>query len=401
MDEAIGVGGNRVTQFVQRRFELISLFLVWVLIFITGRFALTHGHGWDAEVYCGAAQMDAMRQNPYIQLIPSQLPHRLPWLYPPLLLNLFRLLCAEPFDYPRLYILYFAVILFASVIIWQPRRDTLLAFTLAFGGFGGFFWSLLTGNLELVLLLPVSLAIYALERERWSTAAFWLGITAVPKLVHLVYLLSLLWLPISWKERAKALGIGISTFFVLWLGLTWSRPDLAPSYLATLVKEMATTREPGSFYHPAFPFVWATLLGWPNDARGLLAGVIAGMVMAALFFWLIWRFLLPSLQPAQRNSFLAVTGFLLPTFFLPRFSPYTFVILLPPFFVLLRRRPAVGKGLALTPAVFPLLPSLLYQSPLKVFWITYNQPLAMFLALSTCLILEWRDARISKVEQSL
>ncbi|MFO3796524.1 MAG: glycosyltransferase family 87 protein, partial [Anaerolineales bacterium] len=248
-------------------------------------------HGWDAEVYCGAAQMDGMGQNPY--LLTSQLPRQLSWLYPPLLLNLFRLLCAEPFNYQRLYVVYFTLILLASVIAWRPRRDTLLALTLAAGGFGGFFWSLRTGNLELVLLLPVSLAIYALEGERWSIAAFWLGLTAVLKLVHLAYLFPLLWLPISWKEKAKALGIGISTFFVLWLGLTWSRPDLVPSYLATLAKEMAAPREFGSIFHPAFPFVWAALLGWPNNAQGGLAGVIVGMVIAALFFWLIWRFLLP------------------------------------------------------------------------------------------------------------
>jgi hypothetical protein len=67
---------------------LFYLFIVLTLLatFFLAGFVLSNPHGWDAQLYCQSTALDKVGLNPYLS---QDFFYQLPWLYPPVLLNLF------------------------------------------------------------------------------------------------------------------------------------------------------------------------------------------------------------------------------------------------------------------------------------------------------------------------
>jgi hypothetical protein len=372
----------------------LSVVLALLLSGLVTVFILANSFGWNAQLYCQAAALDRAGENPYLA---QNFPGGLPWLYPPALLNILAGLCASPLHFAASFPVIYLAITLLSLFAWQPGKDWLLALALAVSALAGLAWSLWTGNLEIFLLLPVSLAFRDVRRARWQAAAFWLGIVAAIKIVPLVYLVLLLLAPLSGRQRLRLLAVGAGSFLLAWSLLSLSRPDLLPSYLLQLSGRLPGQENPaaefGSINHPAFPFLFVTLFGWPNDLSGWLFGLFVGGLLAIGLFGLAWRCFAPRLQATDRQVFFFSFGFLLLSLVMPHFKPYTFLLLAPALFELLRPLSARWKSILLFVASFPLMAFYVYHwlgLRSTLWWAIYSQPLALLACILLILVAEWR-----------
>ncbi len=380
---------------------LLPLFfaLTLALTALLGIFIFSNPYGWDARLYCQAAELDRLGGNPYLA---QDFPGGLPWLYPPALLNFFGVLCASPLNFAAAYPLIYLLVIALSLPLWQPGRDLPTALILAIGALAGLAWALWSGNLEVILLLPVSLAFFSIQRSRWEIAAVCLGLMASIKILPLAYL-PLLWLaPLPRLRKVRLLAIGLGTFLIIFYALTFSRPDLTPWYFRQLTGGLPGQGNPaaefGGINHPAFPFFFAALFGWPQGLPALFFGMAIGGAVAIALFWLTWRFLAPHFESRERAVFLFSFAFLLLSLVLPRFKPYTFVLLLPALFLLLRRQNP-GWQVLILPAmvVYPATAFYVYYHWLgtssSALWANYSQTIALLISILLLMTAEWRRGR--------
>jgi hypothetical protein len=373
----------------------LTVVLAFLATGLLGIFIFSNPSGWDAQLYCQAAELDRAGGNPYLA---SEFPGGLPWLYPPALLNLFDLLCGAPIHFADSYPLIYLLAAAASLPFWQPGKDWLTALPLAASALAGLAWSLWSGNLEIFLLLPVSLTFFALRHSRWEMAAIWLGMTAAVKILPLVYLPLLLLSPLPWPRKGRLLAVGAGVFLLTLSLLTFSRPDLSPWYFRQLTGGLPGQGNPaaefGSINHPAFPFFFAALFGWPNEFSGLIRGLLTGSLLAGGLFWLAWRFLARHCEKGERFLFLFSLAFVLLTLALPRFKPYSFLLLTPALFELVRRQNLSWRAALLITCLYPSVAFYVYYHWLgfdsTLPWAIYSQPIALLLAIALILIAEWR-----------
>ncbi|MCS7011240.1 MAG: glycosyltransferase 87 family protein [Anaerolineales bacterium] len=370
------------------RYLLAFLVLLSLLtIVFLGLFVLVNDHGWDAQLYCQAAALDRAGGNPYLA---RDFIYGLPWLYPPGLLNIFRLLCAPPLDFASTYVPLFLGIAVACLPLWRPGNAWPMALVISVGGFTGLTWSLMTGNLDLLFLLPISLVFWAVERRHWEIAALGLAIAAGVKLFPIVHLILLLLAPIPWRERWRALAVGLGAFVVIFLSLTLSRLPLLGWYWQQLLGRVPGQYRPvdefGSISHPAFPYLIARVLGWPNDASVLLPGLLVGALVLALLAVVVWRGVLPHIPSEERFELVFALGFLALHLIMPRLKPYSFTLLTPALFWLMRRQAlGVQSLLVLSTVLYPAIafyiahhwPDESFPSLFK----TYSQPIALLIVL--------------------
>lgn len=329
--------------------------LVWAVSFVAA-----HNRGWDARVYCAAAEVDRSGGNPYD---PQLMPSSLPYVYPPGLLPFISWLCTSALDFENLYGFYYLILVAGTVWLWTPGHQWPVASLFAFGGLAGGVWTFWTGNLEIFWLVLVSFFYRAASNQRPAWAGFWLGIAAAVKLMPAVYLLLILLLPGTAADKWRGLAVGLFSMAFVWTGLLALRPHLIDAYLASLQLSLSGMRGPGaeygSFDHPAFPYFMAALAGVDSSAGDLVPGFLMSLVVALFLGGLCAQKLRKEIPDSYTGLLPLALGFLILSLCMPRMKPYSFVLLAPSLFILWNHLHATRKkpGFCSSPLLTPFLRS--------------------------------------------
>ncbi len=367
--------------------------LCLALTSIGNRAILHQAHGWDAQLYCQAAESDAAGRDPYQD---THLARGFSWTYPPLLLNVFGIACRWTPVFSSYPIVYLAVLLLC-VPLWRVQpRDWPLAVACAYGIFAGAVWGLESGNVEILFAIPVSLAFHSVSRRNYGRAAAWLSILAAIKLLPVVYFSSFLFLQTSWRERVRAVSVGVGCFVLVWTILTFGRPALAPSYLrqvtGTLPSQYAAALEVGHITQPAFPYFIGQILKWPNEVQSLVRTEPIALACVALL--VVGAITLTRREPDSlaRGETLFAFSFLAVHLVLPRLKPYTFALMAPAVFYLFKRQGEFGRSvMLLIGAAWPVIALLHVITPwafIPAVLLTYHQTLALLGTLTLFVALE-------------
>jgi hypothetical protein len=384
---------------MKKIFFYTLLVIILALNFLYAIFILKGKHGWDAEIYCSAVQMEQRGSNPYIG---NQAGEQLTWNYLPIYLGLFSALCLPSLHFTTFYPIFYTMGLLVCILLWLPGRDWSLAFTLASCSFLGFLWNLKTGNIGVIELFFLSLAFFFLARKKWKLGAGMLGLMAGFKLLPIVYLPLIFFAPAPKRARRIAFGIGL-VGFLLPLALSYLLfPTLAPWFLRQLLGLIPGQHSPilesGDSNNPALPYLVAGLFS-SNDHFVFI--LLVTTLLAAVFVAIgivLWRKVIVHLDPSRRFEFIFSLSFLAVTLLLPRMKPYTFILAAPALFWLSRMEDEVQRSLilalsALLPLVVlmasPWLPDLLVLDLI----VSYSQILCLLATVLALIVFRWKAFR--------
>lgn len=172
-------------------------------------------------------------------------------------------------------------------------------------------------NWDLLVLLPVALALLAMERKRYASAAIFLAIGFSTKFYPVIYLLPLFIAAPGLRERLKALGAFLATTFVI--NAPFAFVNLSGwAYFFTF--NASRLPNPDSFWGVLKLFIPAL------DPRFITSFSSVLFIGGAL--WLSWRF--RSAPPLRLMALLTILFLLTNKVFSPQYALW-----LLPFFVLL------------------------------------------------------------------
>lgn len=357
---------------------LLSLFVVWILAEIAFN---PDQRQWDFRTYYYAAATQASGGNPYDV---NELNHHsngltvLPFIYPPPALTFFRPLASLPFVSAYYLWLALKILLAAGLIhIWRKNllgeKDGLvfaLFMLLAFGA--TFYIDFVTGNVTIIEQALLWLAIVMLLRGKPLEFCIALILASAFKLTPIVFVLLL---PLLKVRKAREYLIGTVAASVAAAALSYF---LSPVAWSRFFAQISAADEAGSLGNPSALALcrditssvadkWATVLPDAIPVAIYLAGVVVILLVAL-------RALRRIRQSSPPDTDLIIVFLFCLTFALimPRFKTYSFMLLLPPAWYVIRHSAnltAFGFLFALlalsasTP--FPVSPYL------RMFWMYY------------------------------
>jgi len=339
--------------------------------------------GWDTQVFCSAARAATTGRNPYYI---RDLGLELSWNYQPYLLAVFRSLCGPPIRLEQSYPLLDAFLLFGGLAAWKPGSKSLLALALSLAGFWGFGWTLITGNITAVEFLLVSLAIALLEKRRWELAGLALGLLASIKLFTIIYVGLLLVIPESRSRRLRVTALSVSAFLFT-LGLSyWLYPGLFGSFLKQILglipNQHNVWTEAATMSNVPLAFFLIDVLALSGIRFSALVSALIGTALVVVLICGALRKINP-LDLARENYLVFFcTGLLVLTIVMPRLKPYSFLMLIPPLFYLIRSQERSRQSLIIV--VSAILPSILFLAQL---FLVAGDPISGLLVYSQTILL--------------
>lgn len=352
---------NRPAQMHYKWFLLASS--IAVIVTLAGIFTvLMLGHGWDAQIFCAAARTAGSGGNPYDV---RQLGLNLSWNYQPYLLALFKALCQAPVNFASSYPILYVVLLISGVAVWKPGSDPLLAMILSLGGFCGFTWAIRTGNVAVPEFLLISLVTVLLERRKWYLGGVILAFLASLKLLTIAYLFLLVFVPEATSKRLRVLAISLLVF-ALTFGISYALyPNLMKPFSEQLfglipdqhnawIETARMTNLPLAFFLTDV----LALLGIHFTAPSTV--VVGTLLSFGIVFQVFRKVLSPHFIREHFLDFFNL-GVIAITLILPRLKPYSFLMVVPAVFYLLRSHGKLRQGMVvILSVVFPAV-ILLFQ----------------------------------------
>ncbi|UCC99670.1 MAG: DUF2029 domain-containing protein [Phycisphaerales bacterium] len=363
------------------RITFITLFAVFVIYAVAEIAVNSDQRQWDFRTYYYAALTDAAGGNPYDLVELNRRSPKLtvqPFIYPPPTLVLLKVFATIPFGTAYLIWLFLKVLLAGGLILLWRRYlfpdEGLLTFALflllAFGA--TFYIDLVTGNITIIEQLFLWLGLIFLIRRRPLAFCAAILLASSFKLTPVVFLLLM---PLVDAKNSRRYIIGAFAVFVTFIGLAYL---LDPGGWEQFFASLALTDEPGRFGNPSTLAFCRDLATSVADKLHVslptfIPYLLFGLCVCAVA-WISWR----SLRSVHRHSsedrdriiiFLFCLAFAL---IMPRFKTYSFVLLLPPAYYVIRRSshlPAFGFLMALVALTaytpFPIKPYL------QMFWTYY------------------------------
>lgn len=367
---------------------LFALFLSLVISLISILLVLGRYHGWDARLFCAAAEAAQAGRNPYDV---HELGQVLSWNYQPYLLPLFSAACRAPLSFVESYTWIYGALLLAGVAFCRPGPSWPQALPLALGAFSGFAWVLSAGNLSAVEFMLVCAAVFLVTRRRWEWTGLCLGLLGSLKLVTLAYAALLAFIPDHNSRRLRSLGLALLTFAGTFAFSAAISPDLVRPFFEQLLGLIPGQHnvwiEGGAMNNlPLALFLTDTLklagLDFPHSIE-----LGAGTLLAALvLFGLLPGNRLAGLARSDYPAFFSI-GLMTITLLLPRLKPYSFLLVVPALIVLLRSREKMMQAnILLVSTIIPGLFFLirLFFDPgnrLGTLLFTYTQTLSLLVTL--------------------
>jgi hypothetical protein len=337
--------------------------LVWLMLAALVFWIATHERNfqWDFRVFYNAPDALKTGANPYFTGEAGG--PQFSYLYPPLVIHLFRPLNELPFG--TAYLLWLAAKLVAIGLLarlWHRHFETLslswpTVLFIAFGFNTAVLRDLSAGNIATFELLGLWVAFSLLLRNRCYSAAVVIAVVAQFKLIPIAFAILLLFVgpPGRWRPFLVCLGT-----FVLLLSLNFVfMPEMTQQYLQSFSLPNPNLDERGtsnpsslSLIRDLTDMVSRAGVALPAAAPTVIfLAYVAGL--ASLMLWLVRRYVSRWLNPDPRWwIYFACVLYVLA---MPRIKDYAFSILLIPALFVIRR----FRSAALVPlvAVFVLLPS--------------------------------------------
>jgi len=199
---------------------LVVIAAIPVVVHLTNDYRSGSEFGWDVRVNCAAVEAHSNGLNPYY--VKNLKDTNLSYPYLPVTLDAFRPLCVDGFLTRHYRGIYLAVAALSVLLLCSfgiSRRslgDVCLKALCVFGGFAGFEWALVTGNLAVIsgLLTALALSLFlsglsAQENNSGNEAPFApyaagaavFGLLISLKVIFLPLLLSFYFLPLSRRRK--------------------------------------------------------------------------------------------------------------------------------------------------------------------------------------------------------
>lgn len=362
-------------------FTILSIGLVVVSIFFTEIILISFKTETDINVYCSAVETYENGNNPYlIEKLRKYSNSNLSFIYPPLSLPFFKILCL--IDSIAGYYIIWILLLLAIFCITKradARLDPLLLITLLASGFLVTFWNMLTGNVGLIELTLFAVTYYFITKRKYRNAALFLALTSFFKVLPILFAPLFLFTKEGYKEKFK-------TFFLITIFLAAANllsfllfPNIMPTYLLSLVGKAGQQHSPiyesGGIKNPSLLFFTKELSERffnSNTTISIIIYLLCTLLVLLLFCIYIKR---------ERRRFLHIFSFgvLAIMIILPRLKPYSFAFALLPTYFLIKNFNFKNKLLAiLLTSLLPLLVLIFGFSPHNVntIW-KYNQLISL------------------------
>lgn len=338
-------------------FLLISA--IAVIVTLAGIFAvLLLAHGWDAQIFCAAARTASLGGNPYDV---RELGLNLSWNYQPYLLALFKGICQTPVDFAGSYPILYVFLLISGVAIWKPGDDPLLAMILSLGGFCGFTWAIRTGNVAVPEFLLISLVTVLFERRKWYLGGVILAFLASLKLLTIAYLCLLVFIPEATSKRLRVLAISLLVF-ALTFGVSYVLyPNLMKPFseqLFGLIPDQHNVWiETARMTNLPLAFFLTDILALLGIKFTIPMAVIVGTALSVgIVFWILRKVVSSCFIREHFMDFFNL-GVIAITLILPRLKPYSFLMVVPAVFYLLRSHGKLRQSLVIVLSI--ILPAIL------------------------------------------
>jgi hypothetical protein len=213
---------------------IARLAAIALLIFFVRDFWVTQTHsertpGWDARAVCSGNDAYRKDLNPYY--VTNLVGTDLSYTYPPLTFELFKPLCTAPLDiresfkylYPLLLV--FLIALFGAKDLAHGLYDRALIKTLFLtGGFAGFHWVYLTGNIAAIECALLASGIFCFAPTgksapneltlRYLLGAVLLGFSCFLKVINFPIILALYFVPLDRPQKLKLIGTGLLAYAI-------------------------------------------------------------------------------------------------------------------------------------------------------------------------------------------
>ncbi|NOT03073.1 MAG: DUF2029 domain-containing protein [Anaerolineales bacterium] len=338
-------------------FRYLLIFLITLVVAFSIAIVFYIKQGQDARVFCSAAYTSAIGKNPYNV---KDLGLDFSWNYQPYLLTLFQAICPPPIDFQNLYPLYYTLLLIGGTAVWELKSDWHLGFLLAFGGFWGFGWTIITGNITAIEFFLISIVIALLNKQHWWKAGLVLAVVASFKLLTIAYLGLLLFIPNARPRRFRVLILSLFVF-ILTFGISlFLYPHLMRPFfeqiLGLIPNQHNVWIEDGSKNNLPLAFLLTSALALIGvDFPFLLSSIAVVLILILFSFWPYRIFNLINFAKDHFTEFFCI-GLLGITLALPRLKPYSFLAVIPPLFYLIRLQSKERQNLVLAiSVVFPII----------------------------------------------
>ncbi|HUU45965.1 MAG TPA: glycosyltransferase family 87 protein [Acidobacteriota bacterium] len=368
--------------------------LLLVAAWLVGTIAAdTDQYQWDFQMYYHAARADAAGLNPYDPGTVWRLSggrYQMRFVYPPLTLPFFRLWTNLPYETAfQLWLVFKLLLLGGLITIWKrylfPREPTapfLLILLLAFSA--TVYIDLIAGNISIIEQFLLWSAFLALLRKKPLLFCGGVLVASLFKLTPIIFVFCLPFLPV--RNRWVYVG-GSLAAFAAFLGLGYA---LDPVAYREFFAAAAAIDEGGSLGNPSLYSLVHEIAGgagslwksFPVSVTSVVVYVLAAAAVVAATWRRIRR--MPDRDSAEAATAIIFLACLTYALIMPRFKTYSFILLLPPAYYILRRSaqiPAYGFLLALLLlTVHPPLPvALPFRPVLTMLWAYYPLLLAILL----------------------
>jgi hypothetical protein len=325
------------------------IFVVICIIFaaLLAYLALDTYYQWDFKVYYYGAALDASGGNPYNHTALKRYSGAegiLPYLYPPVVLYIFRIFTVLPFNVANiLWVCLKAACLMLLLYIWcrkfLNKEKCWLVFLFAFFAFGSaLFLDFKAGNIAVIIQLLLWSGFYLLLNDK--PILFCLMIIAA-SLFKLTPILFLILLPLIIGRRGFKYLISGFLGFVLIMMVDYFAEH---ADFMNWLKVLAMPEERGAAFNPTF-------LAFSKDIGRILRHTLLGKIVPSGFPWMIYlamiaiiAFIVFRYIPWQkfrtakhgRIEMIYMSCFIY-AMIMPRFKTYSLILLIPPALYVIRK----------------------------------------------------------------
>ncbi|MCC7212733.1 MAG: DUF2029 domain-containing protein [Candidatus Brocadia sp.] len=351
---------------VKHQKTLNYIWVVLCILLIVLNILLTYTYfycsGWDVNIYCAAVKVFNNNGNPYlIHELQKLSSGALPFVYPPISIYFFKILCYLIciFDSKASY--YFLWCLFLTGAFFIIRNNDknfkpLLLILLFTTGFLATYWNYLTGNIGLLELFLLSICFSFAIKEKYYLAMFPLAFLALLKITPLALVSFFIFSGISKYSKLKVVSFGL-ILFIFFSSLSYVLfPDITHSYYLSLMGKIENQNSPiyenGGIGNPSLFFLVK------NIAETLFSNnfTIFLIIYILLIGFVFTLFLNYTLKKNRNFLEILSTGILFFLIVSPRLKPYSFTFALIPVYFLIKDFDVRYKFLSIfIVSVIPLL----------------------------------------------